>query len=110
MFYIKVINIISSKVNNSIKGISCLSNTSRDHFSVNRFKLWNLLADHWPVLRSFSVSWTVNWISDKVYVLDFWKLSHFTNFVPGSDPVVANEQSVKFDAWVKSLQLFNLIV
>ena len=87
-----------------------MSNTGRNHLSVNGFKLWNFLADHWPVLRSFSVSSSIDWISNEVNVLNLWELSDFTKFVPRSDSIVADEQSVELDAWVKSFKLFNLVV
>ena len=68
----------------------------------------NSLADHWPIFFPWSV--TVDWVLNKVDVFNFWKLRHFTNFIPGSDSIVGGIECVKLDAWLKTLKLFNTVV
>ena len=95
---------------NSVQGISSLSDSSWDHLSINGLELRDLLVNHWPGVASFFVQTSVDWIAYKVDVLDLWKLSNFTNLIPRSDSIVAHEQGVELDAWVKSFKLLNLIV
>ena len=82
--------------------------TGRDHLGVDILDLWDSLAHQWGDI--FKSLITVDWVSNESNVLDFWQLRKLGNLIPRLDPVVCDEESVQFNAWVKTLQLLNLVV